>query len=440
MSNISRKNFLKLGAVSALGLGLAGCGGGGSSSNNQQPDKNRSGSVYWLNFKPELDNTAQQLARDYMDKYPDVKVKVQTAASGTYGQTLTSEMDKSEAPTLFNIGTMASVKQWGPYAMDLKGTEIDNALSTQDYTYYDDDGKMVCAGLCYEDYGIVVNADLIKRAGHSMDDIKDFDSLKTVVEDIHSRASELGFDAFVATDLDSSASWRVTGHLANLPLFYESRDDGGWKECPATIKGTYLPNYKNLFDLAINNAAEDPSTLSTGGHDPKNEFLDGKAAFIFSGSFDYKDIIAAQPNATVIPYYGGVEGEDKAGLNCGTESRLAINDNASDEDKKASMDFWLWMVTDPDAGQKMVDALGALPYTDAPEGTNKFLTKATEYTDNGCYNMGWVTNFEPNIDQYRNGLVSALNAYTADQSGANWDNFRTAFVEGWANNYQIENG
>ena len=32
-------------------------------------------------------------------------------------------------------------------------------------------------------YGIVVNADLVEKAGHSVDDIKDFDSLKAVVED-----------------------------------------------------------------------------------------------------------------------------------------------------------------------------------------------------------------------------------------------------------------
>ena len=165
--------------------------------------------------------------------------------------------------------------------MDLSGTDIEKALSTTDYTYKDSDGRLVCAGLCYETYGIVVNADLVEKAGHSVDDIKDFDSLKTVVEDIHKNAATLGFDAFAATDLDDSSSWRVTGHLANLEYYYEEKDDGGWDATPATIKGTYLPNYKKIFDLAINNSAEDPTTLSTGGHDPATEFTSGKAAFFF---------------------------------------------------------------------------------------------------------------------------------------------------------------
>ena len=175
-----------------------------------------------------------------MKAYPDVKVKVVTAASGTYEQTLTSEMDKSEAPTLFVIGSQAGVKEWGSYAMDLTDTAIVKAQNTDAYNLSDKDGKLVSVGYCYECYGIVVNTDLLDKAGHSVDDIKDFDSLKTVVEDIHKNAATLGFDAFVATDLDSSASWRVTGHLANLEYYYEEKDAGGWTECPSSIKGTYM--------------------------------------------------------------------------------------------------------------------------------------------------------------------------------------------------------
>lgn len=445
MGNISRKQFITLGAASAAVLGLAGCGGSSSSDSSSSSDTSssstddRSGNVYWLNFKPELDETAQALAKTYMEKYPNVKVKVQTAASGTYEQTLTSEMDKTDAPTLFNIGTTAGVKEWGSSAMDLSGTDIEKALSTTDYTYKDSDGRLVCAGLCYETYGIVVNADLVEKAGHSVDDIKDFDSLKAVVEDIHKNAATLGFDAFAATDLDDASSWRVTGHLANLEYYYEEKDDGGWDATPATIKGTYLPNYKKIFDLAINNSAEDPTTLSTGGHDPATEFTSGKAAFFFTGSWDYATIAAAQKNTTMIPYYCGVSGEEKAGLNSGTENRLAINDAASDEDKKATMDFWLWLVTDPEASKEMVAQLGVLPYTDAAKGDNGYLNKAEELSKAGNYTMDWATNYQPNVDQYRKGLVSALNAYTADQSDANWDTFKTAFVDGWAQNYKTEN-
>ena len=199
------------------------------------------GSVYWLNFKPELDEAAQALAAKYTEQ-TGVPVKVVTAASGSYSQTLTSEMDKSSAPTLFVIGNQAGVKEWGEFAMDLTGTPIAEELSTDAYNLYDADGRLVSIGYCYECYGIIVNPDLIEKAGHSMDEIKNFDGLKAVAEDIHARAAELGFDAFSSSDMDGSSSWRFTGHMANLEYFYEERDAGGWTECPASLTGAYIGN------------------------------------------------------------------------------------------------------------------------------------------------------------------------------------------------------
>lgn len=432
MSNMTRRAFV--GTTGLMAATLAACSGGSEGSGSAAA----AGQVYWLNFKPEIDELLQELASTYTDQ-TGVPVKVVTAASGTYNQTLTSEMDKSEAPTLFVIGNAAGVKEWGDYAMDLKGTAIESEANTDAYNLYDENGKLVSIGYCYECYGIVANADLIEKAGHDIADIKDFASLQTVVEDIHARADELGFDAFVATDMDDSSSWRVTGHLANLDYFYEERDDGGWDECPAQIKGTYVENYKKLYDLAINNSTVEPSKLATGGHDPATQFTDGKAAFFFTGSWDYATLSEAQPNVHMLPYYCGVDGEDKAGLNCGTENCWAVNANASEADQQATIDFLVWLVSDADASQKLVDELGIMPFTNAAESTNGFLNDAAVYTEDGCYVMDWATNYQPNVDDYRAALVSALNAYNANQSDKTWADVRTAFVDGWATQYKKAN-
>lgn len=417
---------LVLAAVLCVGM-LAGCGG-----------KKSAGSVYWLNFKPELDEAAQELAKTYKEK-TGVEVKVVTAASGTYSQTLIAEMDKSAPPTMFVIGNQAGVKDWKDYALDLTGTAIANELNTDAYNLYDETGKLVSIGYCYECYGIIVNPDLVEKAGHSMDEITNFDGLKKVVEDIHANAGSLGFDAFTSCDMDGSSSWRFTGHMANLEYYYE-QEGTTWTECPATISGKYLDNFKNLYDLCINNSLTDPKDLATGGHDAAQEFKDGKAAFTVQGSWEYASYAESVPNATMIPYYCGVSGEEKAGLNCGTENCWAINSKASEADQKATMDFMVWLVSDPDASAKMVEQLGILPYKSAPESTNGFLADAAKYTANGCYVMNWATNYQPNVDDYRAGLVSALNQYNADQSAANWAQFETAFVDGWATQYQKANG
>jgi len=427
------KRILALALCLILVLGLAACGGGGGGTEAK-------GSVYWLNFKPELDETAQALAKTYTEK-TGVPVKVYTAASGTYSQTLIAEMDKSNPPTLFVVGNQAGVKDWKDYALDLTGTAIAEELNTDGFNLYDETGKLVSIGYCYECYGIIVNPDLIERAGHSMDELVNFAGLKAVAEDIHARADELGFDAFSASDMDASSSWRFTGHMANLEYVYEEREAGAvWTECPATLTGNYMDNYKNLFDLCINNSTTDPKELATGGHDAENEFKTGKAAFFVNGSWEYAAVSGDVPRATMIPYYCGVEGEEMAGLNCGTENCWAVNARVSEADQQATIDFMLWLVSDPEAAGQMVEQLGVLPYKNAPESANGFLNDANAYSEAGCYVMDWATNYQPNVDDYRAALVSALNQYCADQSDANWEAVRTAFVDGWALQYQKANG
>lgn len=418
------KKALSLLLITILCVGLfAGCAGG------------EKGRVYWLNFKPESDEVLQEVAKMYTEE-TGVEVKVLTAASGTYNQTLLAEMDKAEAPTLFVIGNQNAVEEWKDYALNLKDSAIAKELNTDAYNMYDADGNLVSIGYCYECYGIIVNPTLIEKAGYKMDDLKNFEGLKKVAEDIHKRAKELGFDAFSASDMDDSSSWRFTGHMANLEYYYESRDAGGWKECPAEIKGTYMENFKNLYDLCINNSMTPAKELATGGHDAQNQFKTGKAAFYVNGSWEYSAVAEAVPNATMIPYYAGVKGEEKAGLNCGTENYWAINSKVSKADQKATMDFMVWCVTNEKASRKLVDTFGVMPYKSAAESTNGFLAAANKYSADGCYVMDWATNYQPNVNEYRKALVSALNAYNANQTEANWAEVKTAFVDGWAYQYE----
>ena len=401
------------------------------------------GSVYWLNFKPESDEVLQKVAELYTSK-TGVPVKVVTAASGTYNETLTAQMDKSDAPTLFVAGTQAAIKEWGDYCLDLTGTEIANELNTDAYMLYDEEGKLCSIGYCYECYGIIVNKELLVKAGYAEDYITNFATLKEVAEDVHARAAELGFDAFSSAGMDGSSSWRFTGHLINLEYYYESVDaPEAWETCPATLTGKYMDNYKNLYDLMVVNSATDRATLADGGFDAATEFANGEALFYFNGNWEWAGLeekgMKAE-NLSMIPYYCGVEGEEKAGLNCGTENYWAVNSEASEEDIAATLAFMKWLVTDPEASAMAVGTFGVMPYKNAAASTNPFLAQANAYLGDGCYNMWWATNYQPNVDAYRNTVVSALNAYNADPTDANWAQVVTAFIDGWAVQYNAANG
>jgi len=402
----------------------------------------KKGSVYWLNFKPESDATLQQVAKIYTEK-TGVPVKVVTAASGTYNETLTAEMDKSAAPTLFVVGNQAAVETWGDYCYDLRGTKIANELNTDAYNLYAADGKLASIGYCYECFGIITNVELLEKAGHSLSEIKDFASLKAVAEDIHARAKELGFDAFTSSGMDGSSSWRFSGHLANAALYYESRDAGNWTVAPAEIKGTYLPNFKNLWDLYISNSSYDPAVLATGGFDAEAEFGKKQAVFYQNGNWEYDALVNTYgldpKKLQMIPFYCGVPGEEKAGLNAGTENCWAVNAKASKADIDATLEFMYWMVTDKEATALLATTFGSIPYKQAAVPENVFLAQANEYANNGCYTMTWAFNFTPNVDEWRAGVVSAMNQYDAARTAANWKLVETAFVQGWATQYKAAN-
>ena len=233
------------------------------------------GSVYYLNFKPEADAAWQALAKEYTE-LTGVPVQVVTAASGTYEETLTAEMDKSSMPTLFQCGNEASLATWGDYCLDLKDTDVYKEMNTDDFNLFGENGEVYCIAYCYESYGLIVNKALLEKAGHQVSEITNFETLKAVVEDITARKDELGFSAFSSAGLDSSSSWRFSGHLTNLPLFYEFRDDNVTSQ-PATVTGKYLDNFKNIWDLYINNSTCAPSDLpSKTAGDSEAEFAQGR--------------------------------------------------------------------------------------------------------------------------------------------------------------------
>lgn len=428
------KKFLSLILALVMAFALVACG----------QKQGGSGRVFWLNFKPEADTTLQKVAAMYTEK-TGIPVTVQTAASGTYNETLTSAMDKEAPPTLFVVGNQAAVGTWGDYCYDLKDTKVAGELSTDAYNLYDDSGKLCSIGYCYECYGIIVNEDLLQKAGYELSDIKNFETLKAIAEDIHSRAAELGFDAFTSSSMSGDSSWRFTGHLANLEYYYESVDDpAAWKTCPASIKGTYMQNYKNLWDLYISNSAVDPSTLAAGGYDAEAEFGKEQAVFYQNGSWEWAALTGTEANQygldnlSMIPFYCGVAGEEKAGLNCGTENCWAVNAKASEEDQKATLDFMKWVVTSDEGTKMMAEQFGPIPFKNAKESANVFFNNANHLMSEGNYTVTWAFNYTPNVESWRQGVVDALLAYST--GSGDWSGVETAFVNGWATQYQLQEG
>ena len=416
-----------LALVLVVGL-FAGCG------------KKSAGSVYYLNFKPEADEAWQALAKTYTEK-TGVKVTVVTAASGTYADTLTAELDKSEAPTMFQAGNQGAIDTFGDWCLDLRDTDVYKEMTTDAFNLKGTDGAVLSIGYCYESFGIIVNKALLKQAGYELTDIKDFASLKAAADDIHARAAELGFDAFTSAGLDGSSSWRFSGHLFNMPLFYQARDNG-WTSQPSAITADYLDNFKAIWDLYTTDSATTGAALTTAtGDQAEAEFGKGEAVFYQNGTWEYGNLtekFGMNPaDLAMIPIYCGVEGEEKAGLCTGTENYWSVNKNAKEEDIKATLDFLYWVVTSEEGTTMMAEQFGACPFNSSKAPSNPFSALANEYVANGCYPVTWAFNYTPAVNDWRAAVVDALSKYTAGDGS--WDDVKTAFVEGWATQYANEN-
>ena len=450
------KRFMALGMAAMLAMGtLAGCGSETTNNDNAGSNKESTGaatesktddssaaggSVYYLNFKPEQDEQWQALAKTYTEQ-TGTKVTVVTAASGNYETTLMSEMGKSGAPTLFQVNGPVGLANWKDYCYDLSGSAVYNELTSEDYALKDGDSV---AGIAYviESYGLICNKTLLKEAGYTVDDIKSFADLKKVAEDITARSSELGFSAFTSAGMDGSSDWRFKTHLANLPIYFEYKEDGiGSTDA---IKGTYLDAYRAIWDLYVNNSTcEGKDLAAKTGDDSRNEFLNKQAVFFQNGSWEYGNLVGedkfSDDDLAMIPIYIGVGDEANQGLCTGTENYWCVNKDADPADIQATLDFLYWCVTSEEGTSSMADDMGfVIPFKNAKESANLFVQQDREYTAEGKTPVSWNFTTMPS-EEWKNGVGSALTAYAADETDANWDAVVSAFVDGWATEYQLAN-
>ncbi len=435
--NRTVKATVGLVAIAAMSLtGLAACGG--SSADDGK------GKVYFLNFKPEAADQWVALAKKYTDK-TGVQVKVQAAASGTYEQTLKSELAKSDAPTIFQVNGPVGYQNWKGYTADLKDTGIYNELNNKDIALKDGD-KVVGIPYVMETYGIIYNKDLLKKytelPGAKIKDAKEinsFDKLKEVSDDMQAKKDQLGIKgAFTSAGFDSSSDWRFKTHLANIPLSYEFKEDGVTTQ-PETIKGTYLPNFKNIFDLYLKDSTTAPSQLSSKtGDDANSEFALGEAAFYQNGTWAWTDLQKAGMKADqvgMLPIYIGAKGEENQGLATGSENYLCINAKASEADQKASKDFLNWVVTSDEGIKALSEDMGfTTPFKtfDKVKSDNPLVEEAVEDSNSGKQQVAWNFTMMPS-EEWKNQLGQAMLAYA--QGNGSWDDVQKAFVDNWKTEY-----
>ena len=453
------------GLAAVLLLGVAACGTDAStnpttgSSGTPAAAPAGDGYVYFLNFKPEVAETYDKIVAEYKAE-TGVEVKVTTAASGTYQQTLTAELGKAQPPTIFQINGPVGYATWKDYTADLTNSWLNQHLSDKSLSVSTSAGVF---GVPYvvEGYGIIYNDAIMKKyfalsdkavSITSSDQINSWDLLSQVAADMTKHKDALGIKGvFADTSLKPGEDWRWQTHMADIPLFHEFTTDNVdlTQGTPATIKFTYADNMKNLFDLYLNNSVSAPTQLGSKTVDEAmSQFALGQVAMVQNGNWGWGQVKGAAGNVVkpedvhMLPLYMGIPGEEKYGIPIGTENYFSINSKADAASQEASLKFLEWLFSSEKGKAFVSTDLGFIaPFdTFAGGGPNDPLAQEV---------MKWMSNANvsavswsafqvmPSQD-WKNNFGGDLLQYA--QAKMDWPAVKAAAIDDWAKQAQAAKG
>lgn len=413
------KKFLTFLVASSMAVTcLSGCG----------TSKKEQTTVYYLNFKPEAADTWEEIAEIYTEQ-TGVPVKILTAASGNYEQTLKAEIAKRDMPTMFQINGPVGYSTWKNYCADLSDTDLYSWLVDKEMAVSDKDGIY---GIPYvvEGYGIIYNESIMnkyfsspskKTSYKSMDEVNNFEKLKEVVEDMTAIKDVLGIEGvFASTSFAAGEDWRWQTHLANLPIYYEFEEKG--ISDSDTLDFTYGNNYHNIFDLYIDNSVSAKTDLASKTvNDSMEEFALGKCAMVQNGNWAWSQISSVEGNVVsesdvkFFPIYTGVEGEEKQGLCIGTENYICVNSMATEAEQKAAIDFIEWVYSSDEGKDYVTNKLGFISpfstFSDDESPTDPLAKEVLSYMNNSeKYSVSWNFTAFPN-QAFKDNFGTQLLAY-----------------------------
>ena len=432
-----RKFLAALGLSVCLILGmLAGCG--------QKAEAPR---IYYLNYKPESTDSWKEIAKAYEAK-TGIEVRILTAASGSYEQTLKSEIAKRGAPTLFQINGPVDYAKWKNYCRDLSDTQLYSWLIEPDMAVRDGEGVY---GIPYvvEGYGIIYNDGIMQKYFSlpsrktdfgSMEEVNNFSKLKALVEDMSEHLGELGIEGvFASTSFSEGEDWRWHTHLPNLPVYYEFSQKGVADE--QELDFSYEENFKNIFDLYIDNSCTAREELASKTvDDSMGEFALGKAAMVQNGNWAWNQISQIEGNQVkeedvkFLPIYTGVSGEEEQGLCIGTESYICVSSIASEADQQASIDFLEWLYGSEEGKKYVTDSLGFIsPFNTFTyeESPNDPLARqvVSNMSDTSKKSVNWDFTAFPS-QRFKVELGNSLHAYCKGE--ITWEKLVESVKSTWA--------
>lgn len=417
--------------------------------------------IYFLNFKPEVADVYTNVVKPAFEaENPEYTLKVETAASNQYASTLRAEMAKAAPPVIFQVNGPVGIVDNVNDVAELKNTDFYKLLGDKSMALSVGNTEVAAIPYAVEGYGIIYNQDIMDRyfkladpVVKSMDEVKSFDTLKKLVEDMTKKKSALGIQGvFASTSFAPGNDWRWQTHLFNMPLYAEMiQDDPNANPILTATAATefdfdFAPQYKQIFDLYLNNSTTEKGMLgSKSVDDSMAEFSLGQAAMVQNGNWGASQILGLQGNKVApedikfLPLYVGLAGEENQGLDVGTENYLVINKNASEAAQKGADVFLTWLFSSPTGKQIVNNDLGFItPFNSFSADEMPSDPLAAEVVRwmnmDGITSVPWTFAGIPS-EEWKNAFGAELLKYINGTSS--WDDVVSVAQTEWAKEAQI---
>ena len=372
------KQLLSIILAAALLLSLAACGEKRPRTDASEQDTalteapSKATGFTVLSASPALSGALEEIAAAYRAQ-TGVELRVTSEPGETYRNALLTALNKPDnAPVLFALTGADDFDETKERAADLSGTSLASFFSDKSLSLTDG-GKLKAIPVDVTAWGLLYNEDVTDRyfaltdkktSYASMDEITDYEKFKALVTDMAAHKKQLGIEAVFA-DLPLRADSTEWLKHASVPAVYvDVRDADG--PVATAVRGlkdfafSLGDKLRDAADLLFGNTLSGRDRLDEISEaDAQAEFAAGKTAFLYTNSDSYRALQKADGNVLskdklrFLPLYLGADEEDARGLTVQTKRWLAVNENASDAEKQAAVDFLEWLFSS-DAGKRMV--------------------------------------------------------------------------------------
>ncbi len=406
---IKKTSLLMVFVLLSISL-LAGC------QTDDKPNKKKDVTITIFQSKVEISEQLEELAKEYSDMTDGVKVEVWGTTGDDFYTQLQAKLTAGQGPTILSAGVGTEVENIGDYLYD---------LSNQDYIQYIAPGMEIryndkVVGIPYgaEGFGLVYNADLV-----SPSDVTDLSSFENTVKDIKGQG--------VQPISLSSESYFLIAHILNVPFALQADPQGfiaGLTDGTSKMSDDSIFKEWAAFMEVIR--SEGTSALEVTYDIQTGDFATGKTAMIHQGNWCYgmfKDYdVTFDMGILPLP----VKGNDK--ISVGIPNSWAINNQASEDEINAALDFFNWLFTSEKGHSYIVDKFGFIPaMTNIKTTTLDPLGKAVaEYTANGK-TLPWMFGYWP-ASIVNNDFLPATQKFFIDESMTG-EQFLAELDKAWEN-------